>query len=257
MRKVLTGALVLMFLLAGTTVFAQSSDSDYVDASGGVPVETFLGFQFNIDLQKTLKYNPDTGNYTNETVNGSMMIPSINLGARGYFAEPGDTGLQLGVVIMLNYGFVSKTMDGWTPTNYDYMMNMGGLIGGTLRTHIGDTGLAFVADLGVILNMDLVSYAWYYYYTSAPSITYKGTREYSEMNIGVGVTPALQYHLPLIDKMNLIFEVGANLSVGFVTMSNVKKLLANGDEYSSDSRVMTEYGPRVRIGPYLNVGVNF
>ncbi|MCL2244361.1 MAG: hypothetical protein FWC03_07820 [Treponema sp.] len=253
MKKFFTGALVLMFILAGTTAFAQSSDSDYVDVNEGVPVETFVGFQFNMDFQKVNNWD------TKAEMNGKMLIPSINIGARGYLAEPGDTGIQIGVVIMLNYGFVNQTMDGWKPSgsNYNYMMNMGGLLGGTLRAHIGDSGLAFVADAGILLNMDMASYDWWYYYTSNPSLTYKGKREYSEMNFGIGITPALQYHLPLVGKMNLIFEFGANLGLGFIAIQNETKYMTNGDEYSSNSGLMSDYGPRIRIGPYLNVGVNF
>ena len=253
MKKKLTGALVLiMFLLAGTTAFAQSSDSDFVDTSEGVPVETFLGFQFNMDFQNCTDY------YTVDDITGKMFIPSINLGARGYFMEPGDLGIQIGAVVMLNVGFINQTMDNWKPTgkNYQYMLNMGGLIGGTLRAHLGSSGLAFVADIGLSINMDLVSYdhyIWYYYEW--------GTREYSETSFGVGLTPALQYHLPLVDKMNLIFEFGVNFDVGFFTMGKQAVKRANGDDYYSYSGSMNKdpynYGPRIRIGPYLNVGVNF
>jgi len=250
MKKNFAGALIVMFLLAGATAFAQSSDSDFVDASDTPPIETFLGFQFNIDLQKVTDW--DTG----DDITGNMMIPSINLGARSYFMEAGDTGLQLGAVVMLNVGFISQTMDGWKPTKSNYMLNMGGLIGGTLRAHFGDSGLAFVADLGFLLNMDMNSYERYSWYYGTV------TQEYTETNYGVGITPALQYHMPLVDKMNLIFELGVNVGVGFLTMAKTTLKNSNGDElYSTALENMNKdpynYGLRFRVGPYLNVGVNF
>ena len=271
MKKAIIGALVLM-LLAGAAVFAQSSDSDFVDVNDN-PVEAYLGFQWNIDLQNRNFIDLDDGKKGNKQV--TTNIPSINLGARQYFGSF-DSGMELGYAFFINYGFISEMDFGGykiTKDDVDYLMNVGLLAAVSLRGDIGAGGLGFVADFGFAANADIgswdVVWAWHPGQTVA-GLTQPGSKKdvwnYQVMDFyfGVGLNAALQYRMPLADTSSLIFEAGLNFSLGFINSLSItgteKEYDVDGKEIKSESMTI-ESTPdpslRTRIGPYFTIGWKF
>lgn len=273
--KIIFASMLTLFFLTSATVFAQDNNSNAVEA--------YLGFQYNIDIQD------------NETT----LIPSLSFGARGYFMEV-TPGIQLGWASFASVGFISEmawagqrittddpgyTMVGGIPVangfQADRMFNVGLFVGVSLRGDIAEAGagaLGFVADLGIVGNADMATFETVRRFDVYQPPPVAGvyppptfwarevwTYDLMDFNLGVGLNAALQYRIPIMDTRSVIFEVGANFSICFISQISLTATETeydrNGNEIRRASLTLSapaeREGLRTRIAPYLLIGFRF
>ena len=228
MKRAFFGVFLCLFLLSGAAVFAQENEN---------LIDAFLGFQYNIDIK------------TVDSENTIFLIPSLALGARQYLI--GGGGIYLGYIVTMSIGSISEME--WAgitvkAADADTLMNIGALIGVSLRSDIGYSGFGFVIDAGFVVNADIASFK----YTDSADSSH--IWDFTTYNYGIGLNGALQARVPLIESA-LLFELGANFSYCFTSETRAQYTVDGTKtdyDYGSNDDVS-----RMRIAPYVVIGLSF
>jgi hypothetical protein len=236
-----------VLMLIGSLSFAQMSDDDFEDISGLGPVESYLGFQFNIDMSDGNK----------------AYIPSFVLGARQYFMPVTET-IELGYVAFITGGLITEMGFGKQTIkseDADYMYNFGVLVGASIRGDIA-SGLGFVADFGLAGIIDYANFQYSFWSLFGLPTKYPRIEvDLMNINIGVGLNAGLQYRLPMLDGASaLIFEIGGNFSFCFYQNQSAELYWVEegkAREKWAAAQGKPESASTIRIAPYLLFGWKF